>query len=935
MSGLVDAAEESLTAAKQKIIRLCGGTPANPLPVAPIIQVDAPKIVLVKKPYQAKGSRIRVNLGVTNFFSGTGTLSCSSPADIRLFDLSGTALALPLTVTAADLNSGKILNIEGAAPSAGMNTTTLTLSLTPGGEPVINSPANDGLTCVEVHLDLCGYKAVPGGADPAPLPEGPKQKPGRNLHLQDKRNYAGRAMIIVKQAVPKSYPGQVVLSAIGGRVCTYPYAEEVPTSPSHRQQDPFSTPNAAIPAGGLKLWVEGSDYSRAVLDTGFTLGISDLPRQEGDRVQITVVRSVLDVYQSRRDPKKDPDLVDQGKQMKPGRFLHKQDAGNHHGRAKVRIRKVDPPDWDGTLELLVCNASDGSTANVGMRLMSAETGGAAQANPYKVHHSSAFAAAGDVEWAEGATASGALSDIQLRLRVTDAEGAADRSNFTVCEFSTLLADIPSTPAVTPRAGNSPVNRHQWKIADPAAASKDFDEDYAVNKPLVLIENSVKSTDQVKLSVKVKPAGVPVRWAVIRDRRPKPNGDNKDIINLSDNNEAPTLASNAEKLDNTLLADAVGSFHICPYVDCNGDGKFDFMTDDGTRIDREPFIMMNLVLVRVQGVSNDSVGQSANCTPFPAAGQTAANFGGFTTSSAGGGAWTGANSGWHADATVDVIGGGDDGLRGLNQVFGGWIQHIFLNGIQSVYRLPAPPAPPPPAPPPPAPAPRSHQYAFISNLPDNVHYGQYHYIGAAEAALAPADAAVCITAVPLIDAHVILDVSPFGGEGTGGDSAVGTNGFQGGTTGTHGGGYPAPTARPLGQRWQREMWDAPAIGCRRTHISAGGTLASFRFNLGFRTDLCFWTNTDAKPDPTANGPANRLYVSVYKCTWTPDFEIQFDPVTGVGNITIAKAISVTKEKSTGGGFFAFLTTGRAVPVDGFGLETRSPFALAWYAVDART
>src|SRR5439155_637755 len=100
------------------------------------------------------------------------------------------------------------------------------------------------------------------------------------------------------------------------------------------------------------------------------------------------------------------------------------------------------------------------------------------------------------------------------------------------------------------------------------------------------------------------------------------------------------------------------------VNCNEGKTFEFMAKDGTRIDREPFIMMNLVLVRVQGVSNDSKGQKANCRSFPAAGQTAANFGGFSTS--GGSPWTGANSGWHADAKVDVIGGGKDGTRGLDR-----------------------------------------------------------------------------------------------------------------------------------------------------------------------------------------------------------------------------------------------------------------------------
>src|SRR5205823_14735078 len=135
-----------------------------------------------------------------------------------------------------------------------------------------------------------------------------------------------------------------------------------------------------------------------------------------------------------------------------------------------------------------------------------------------------------------------------------------------------------------------------------------DEDYTANKPIVLLENSILDKDRIKLSVAIEPAGVPVRWAVIRDRRPAPDGDHTDVIALKDNSEAPTLGSNAEGLTNTLIADAVGSFHICPFVNCNDGTTFEFMAKDGTRIDREPIIMMNLVLVRVPGVTNDSKGQ---------------------------------------------------------------------------------------------------------------------------------------------------------------------------------------------------------------------------------------------------------------------------------------------------------------------------------------
>jgi hypothetical protein len=97
-----------------------------------------------------------------------------------------------------------------------------------------------------------------------------------------------------------------------------------------------------------------------------------------------------------------------------------------------------------------------------------------------------------VFWVEGGDKSGELRDTQIRLGVKEVDKGCARAAFTVVEFKNLKADVPSTPANTVRAGalvNSPVARHDFKIGNPPA-KKDFDEDYAVNAPLVLIEDSV-------------------------------------------------------------------------------------------------------------------------------------------------------------------------------------------------------------------------------------------------------------------------------------------------------------------------------------------------------------------------------------------------------------------------------------------------------------
>jgi hypothetical protein len=887
------------------------------------------------KPY-TKPKRQKVVLKTNKAFDekGTGTFTRSSD-NIKFFRSADKDDELKFdgkdnVFKGTQLSGGVTIFAEGAKPSAALDDVKLTLKLAGGSKPVGPDAITDA-TSVEVTLDICKGRPSAGG-DPPPLSQDDKVSVGRTLLVQDTAGHFERAQLIIRQVKPATFNGALVLSAKGHVTA---FTNEKRTK-GEKEALPYTIPDASkiAPAGDKTLWAEGKAPSNEVLDSGFVLALKDV-ENDADHVAATAVQIKLDICQSRKKATGDPDAMSADDRVKVGRFVHEQDGSGHHGRALLVVRKIKPEKFKGTLVLKGFNdpkieifPNELKTPGEPVTTLPHEIDFDPK-DPKKKNEDKKF-------WVQGKTASGALRDVVLWIHLKeDNPTNGDTILMTVVKFKKVIADIPSTPALANRAGNSPVNRHQRKIADPASNADDFNEDYAANKPLVLLENSLTDKDPIKLSVEVEPANVPVRWAVIRDRRPVPKdpakaadaGDHKDVIGLAGNKEAPTMGSDAEGLKNTLIADAVGSFHICPFVNCNGGKTFEFMAKDGTRIDREPFIMMNLVLVRVEGVSNDSKGQKINCSAFPAAGQTAANFGGFTTSGAGAGAWTGANSGWHADAKVDVIGGGHDGGRGLDRVFGGWIQQIFLNGIRADYSFPAPP------PPAPVPAPRSHQYAFVSNLPDNTHYGKYHYIGAAESALnAAADAAMCIKTAPTLDAAAILDVSPVpppgvANEGTGGDSAVGTAGYQGGTTGTHGGGYPAPTPRPIGQRWQREMWDAPAIGCRRRHISAGGTLAKFRFNLGFRTDLCFWTNSDLKPDPTPTGVANRLYVSVYKCTWTPDFEIKFHPATGVGTITIAPKIAVTKEKSA--------ANGRAVAVDGFALETRSPFALAWYAVDART
>jgi hypothetical protein len=337
--------------------------------------------------------------------------------------------------------------------------------------------------------------------------------------------------------------------------------------------------------------------------------------------------------------------------------------------------------------------------------------------------------------------------------------------------------------------------------------------------------------------------------------------------------------------------------------------------------------MPLILIRVQGllnpdgtIGNNSVAQDvANAritatSPVPSKAAcppaVAPSTAGFFVCS--GGFVNGAMAAVHNDAIVDVIGAGKDGLRGLannnppnqSMLYAGWVNNLVAGGVDSVanyrdgagvvhsriYAFVQPPAhtvgqvflpPPPPPPPPPALIPQG--------MP-------------------------------------VLDVSTFGilTEGTGGNTAVGTEGAPGPPVPI----VKSPRPRPggagsLGQRWRVEMWDSPRLRAPAGHGGFPGSLIDFRSNLDFRSDLVFWTNISGKPGPTPDA-ACQLYSTVQTNTWNIRFAVTFDAAGGA-TITTPLAITLTKDPQPGR---------LATPVAGSGLEVRAPIALRLLIVNAR-
>ena len=777
---------------------LPAGVPPPPI-VTPYLTPMKP-VVLVKKPYTNPARKEVLLLADDPGFDGTGTFTSSSAA-IKFFTqpTGGTEILTGHVFPGPDLGAGLSLWAEGATPSGAMDDVHLTLTLTPGSKPV-NPPAHGDMTAVEVTLEI--YKTRTAvGAEPAIL-AAKTTDPGRIVHVQNTSYHHGRALLIVRQAVPNTFPGDLILTAEKGKVRVFADPQEVAAAGQAVLGNPYSIPNLPITAVGVRLWAEGADVSGTVGDTGFRLGIDG----------------------------------------------------------------VDP---DG-----------------------------------------------------------------------------DRAKMTVVQFSNLRAVVSSTPPAHPQGGNSPVADHApfGGGAAPFAGGFDpanYDESFTVNAPLVLIENSLPAAKKVNLSVAIKPR-VPVFWTVERNKF-GPNADHADIQKLTGN---PTIAPlKTDNLNATMKLDAVGSFRIRPFVDIDGGGNNEFYDDKGVRIDREPFIILNLILVRAQGYKNLSkkLATAPPLAPLVGAAPITAATGVRVTTNTGGAAaaWTGPTSAAWNKARITLIGGGPQGRWGLDKaaavgqrVFAGWSQCLERANVVSRY-LDATVAPP---------VPHVHTTIRATNSPTTLtptfKPGVFRAVGSGPA---PAGLA-STTAVPTLATLPLLDTATFPAPyGVGGDTCVGDESVAGpgppvppGLVTTNvqpgiavvnlpGGGHPLA----YGQDWTVEQWDAPGNSALPAPLMFAGNLVEFTYEYDFRTDLVVWTNVTGVSGAT-NDAANRLYATVQTDHWTIRLHMTFDPP---GSATAGKAHVGTK-----------LTfdmkpdnkpTRVAAAVEGSGEELRFPIGLACYAIDART
>ena len=877
----------------------------------PTIRVEDPKIVLVRQKYiddaslGVKPHRIPVGIGVKGKFDGTGELSCAAADHIKVFGSrdGSDEIALPAPLTTEQLDKGHTLYVEGRQASAAVGGTELKLELKGGKIPPKTTSVSEKITCVKLQLEVCKSRPE-GGGEPTVLTADEKIKPGRYIVVQgstDNRLFAERALVIVKKAEPNDVAGKLVLKSRTANVALFADNEEVPAAGQSPLGDAALHIDIATidAAKGKRFWAQGQSKSGAVGDTGFTVELESLPGAEGDRITATVLKLDLRVHQSRTKAATagDPVALSGDDKMNAGRYVHQQDAGFHHGRALLKIAKVEPNDFVGKLVLTAWNAkhkpsysaSKTNASKVELFADEVPAGGQAPVPLGEIDHPAGFPADGKNFWVQGKTVSSELRDAELRLGVKDVDKGAERVAFTVVKFKNLKATIPTTPPNTQRLGNWPVGDRSHEVT----VANDCAEDFARADTLVLVEDSVPAASPIKLVVEVEPTGVgvPVTWSARRDWRAAPNGDHADVIALNASaDHEPSIARDAgDPLKATLLADAVGSFFVRPFVDCNGSTKYDDQepsgADAGKRIDREPYITLPLVLIRAQGVLNTSRARQTNVRLLPPVPTAATGVGVSTGNFA-----SGATAGVHCVGKVKVTGGGRDGTRGLDRLFAGWVNNEVVEVAVSEYNDGGT---------------MRRRNTVWSAVPA---HGVFQVISAPGTPYAP-------------QAGPVLDCTNFGGEGLGGNSCVGTEGAPGPPIINRSAPQPAGG---VGKTWIVEMWDSPGDSCPVAHESyPGRALARYQFNLDFRCDLVFWTNSAKVPGASAD-PANRLYSRVYNTTWTIRLDIGFNAL-GVAAIATPLTISLTKVNAD---------ATRAEPVQGTGLEVRHPISLKLLLVNAR-
>lgn len=816
----------------------------------PKIEIADPKIIVVKRAYQSqapfaiKPHRIEIKLSSTLPYDGEGALTCPS-SDVDIYDAQdGTnQLAFPFVVATGDLG-GKSVWAEAKKASGSDKGSSLKFELR-NGSVSVRPAATEKFTCVELLLDI--YKARPlNGSDPKIVEEAKKNVPGRSILEQgstDETLWAQRAKLVVHKAKPDDFKGKLVLKPVTAAVEVFE-KEKPAAGQAALTGAALEFANASISKSkGEVLWVEGRTKSGAFGDSGWTVELEDVPTVEGDRVTMSVLKAELRVFKSKPNANPDPDPIDEADKIPKGRYLHKQDTDKDHGRAKLVIRRLEPVGFDGNV-FLTCwdikpkSKSESKSSSPRVKLFTAEVNGAVEAFETDIAHPTGAAEDLKTVWVEGATNSKEIIDTQIRLGVREVDNANDRASFTVVEFTKIKATIKSTPALNARPGYAAPTDHTF------TNSAKYSEDFADNKnpPLVIMRGGSSDIALEVTTIPAAPVDLDITWKAVRNK--------DDDGSLGGAADLPTVTRDgADKRKATLNTDQKGSFHIRPFIDCNGVDEYS---------EKEPSIPMNLVLADATIVSDNSAGLNANLTSVLGGGIVDVSNGTWP------GTWadcitTPGGAGMTMEIVADVTGGGADGRLGLDKVFGGLINMLTDNQITLTYtEIVNPPL-----------AGAAPTWTVRNRYVLNRGSAKGNYGGTPM--FRPANAAPNLLAFP------VLDTGRAKG-GTGGETA----------TMSRSGVFDTTANNAIGIQYTLRCIDSPGRGFLLAHPDHGGAaLTDIHYVQAFRANFCFWTNIKTNRGATGD-PCDRVYSVLRTMDWEAvgDWTVTWTLIGGAWNSVLA-------------------------------------------------
>lgn len=386
----------------------------------------------------------------------------------------------------------------------------------------------------------------------------------------------------------------------------------------------------------------------------------------------------------------------------------------------------------------------------------------------------------------------------------------------------IKATVPSTPPNTARAAPAAV-ANAWPDpvdlifestkALPVGPLAFAAADFAMPSALVVMRNG---EGPIRLEADTAPAGAQVTFQVVRAT------DDAGALGAG----LPTIASTGPNTA-TLMTNERGSFFVLAFVDLNA---------NGVRDNDETGIILPVVMVeaRIEAAATElrSVANPGNLAiTFDTGGQNAANFNFVSIDT--GDFLSQASAGVALDADVLLVGGGADGLRGLDRVFPGWANNFT-----------------------------SLNYAGTYQDGSVVRRRQVDNLGAAGG---PVNAGIRVfiagNAAPNLIAFPpsLLDTGR-------------ANPDRGGENITFGrSAAAAPVNQALGHKRTVIARDSPGWFHDRQHPGGRATqLQSFVHDLGSSTFLVAWTNTTggAAPTPgTANSVGFRSFTVIAETQWT--------------------------------------------------------------------